>query len=161
MLQKFHKEKSDRIISIVGLGYVGLPVAVAFGKIGPVIGFDISERRIIELRDSIDTTCEVKVKELQNANIHFTNSPGDLRKANLHIIAVPTPINEVKQPDLTPLLGATKTVGGILKDGDIVVYESTVYPGCTEEECVPILERESGLKFNINFRFSKKTNLAI
>lgn len=138
-------------ISVIGLGYVGLPVAVAFGKQGHVIGFDINEARIAELKVGQDFTREVETEDLMTANIHFTSDPEDLREANFHIVAVPTPIDEAKQPDLTDLLGASEIIGSILKSGDIVVYESTVYPGCTEEDCVPILERESGLKFNIDF----------
>lgn len=141
----------DRKISIIGLGYVGLPVAVAFGEKGQVIAFDINEQRIKTLKDGLDTTFEVKADEIKNTNILFTSNPEDILLADFHIVAVPTPINKSKQPDLAPLLNATKTVASILKQGDIVVYESTVYPGCTEEECVPILEQESGLKFNTDF----------
>jgi UDP-N-acetyl-D-glucosamine/UDP-N-acetyl-D-galactosamine dehydrogenase len=137
----------NRKISVIGLGYVGLPVAVAFGKISKVIGFDINEKRLTELRMGHDSTREVEAKDLKTADIHFTSNPEDLRQADFHIVAVPTPINEAKQPDLTPLLSATKTVGNILKAGDIVVYESTVYPGCTEEDCAPILEKQSGLTY--------------
>jgi UDP-N-acetyl-D-glucosamine/UDP-N-acetyl-D-galactosamine dehydrogenase len=143
--------KLNRKISVIGLGYVGLPVAVAFGRQSAVIGFDTSQSRIAELIKGCDSTKEVKQKELRIANIFYTTDPEHLRKADFHIVAVPTPINEAKQPDLTPLLHATESVGRILKRGDIVVYESTVYPGCTEEECVPILERISGLKFNVDF----------
>ena len=142
---------SDRKISIIGLGYVGLPVAVAFGEIDSVIGFDNSEQRIVELKDGRDCNREVEPDELQNADIIFTSNPKDLCQADFHIISVPTPINKAKQPDLTLLFSATETVGRILKTGDIVVFESTVYPGCTEDDCVPILERESGLKFNVDF----------
>ena len=134
-------------ISLIGLGYVGLPVAVAFGKYRPVIAFDVNISRLNELRAGFDRTSEVPKEELQEANLLFTNNPDDLRQASVHIIAVPTPINEAKQPDLTPLLKATETVGKILKAGDLVVYESTVYPGCTEEDCAPVLERLSGLKY--------------
>jgi UDP-N-acetyl-D-glucosamine/UDP-N-acetyl-D-galactosamine dehydrogenase len=136
-----------RNISVIGLGYVGLAVAVAFGKKSKVIGFDINEKRLAELREGLDFTHEVEAKDLKTADIHFTSKPDDLRQANFHIVAVPTPINEAKQPDLIPLLAATKAVGNILKNGDIVVYESTVYPGCTEEDCAPILENQSGLKY--------------
>ena len=118
-------------ISVVGLGYVGLPVAVAFGKKAKVIGYDINKKRVAELLEGIDTTREVLPEELKTSDIHFTSDPEDLREANFHIVAVPTPIDEAKQPDLRPLLLATETVGGILKPGDIVVYESTVFPGCT------------------------------
>ncbi|MGB0484547.1 MAG: nucleotide sugar dehydrogenase [bacterium] len=138
---------STEPISLIGLGYVGLPVAVAFGKHRPVIAFDINASRLNELRAGFDRTSEVSKEELQEANLLFTNNPDDLRQASVHIIAVPTPINEAKQPDLTPLLKATETVGKILKPGDLVIYESTVYPGCTEEDCAPVLERLSGLKY--------------
>ncbi len=134
-------------ISVIGLGYVGLPVAVAFGQHRPVIAFDINTTRSAELRQGHDRTGEVSTQELQQANLSFTDNPEDLRQASIHIIAVPTPINEAKQPDLTPLLKATETVGKILKAGDLVIYESTVYPGCTEEDCAPVLERLSGLKY--------------
>jgi UDP-N-acetyl-D-glucosamine/UDP-N-acetyl-D-galactosamine dehydrogenase len=136
-----------RKISVIGLGYIGLPVAVAFGKKSKVIGFDVNEKRLTELRKGNDYTHEVEAKDLKSANIHFTSNQEDLRQANFHIIAVPTPISEAKQPDLRPLLAATNTIGNILKPGDIVVYESTVYPGCTEEECAPILEKRSNLKY--------------
>ena len=137
----------NRKISVIGLGYVGLPVAVAFGKKSKVIGFDINEKRINELRQGHDSTQEIVAKDLKTADIYFTSNPDDLRQADFHIVAVPTPINEAKNPDLSNLLAATKTVGNILKHGDIVVYESTVYPGCTEEDCAPILEKHSELTF--------------
>ena len=138
---------STETISLIGLGYVGLPVAVAFGKYRPVIAFDINASRLHELRAGFDRTSEVSKEELQEAKLLFTNNPDDLRQASVHIISLPTPINEAKQPDLTPLLMATETVGKILEAGDLVIYESTVYPGCTEEDCAPILERLSGLKY--------------
>jgi UDP-N-acetyl-D-glucosamine/UDP-N-acetyl-D-galactosamine dehydrogenase len=140
-----------RKISVIGLGYVGLPVAAAFGRQVPVIGFDISESRIDELKKGQDSTKELETEELMAANIHYTSNFEDLKEANFHIIAVPTPVNKLKQPNLAPLLRAFKTVGSILKPGDIVVNESTVYPGCTDEECVPLLESESGLKINSDF----------
>ena len=126
---------------------MGLPVAVAFGKQDNVIGFDINEERISELKGGKDSNREVEPEELESADILFTSNPEDLFKANFHIVAVPTPIDEAKQPNLGPLLRATEMVGRILKPEDIVIYESTVYPGCTEEECVPILERCSGLRY--------------
>ena len=141
----------DRIISVVGLGYVGLPVAVAFGRVRKTVGFDINQARISELRKGIDRTGEVMSEELKAADILFTDSPEDLATADFHIVAVPTPVNEAKQPDLTLMCRASETVGQALKRGDIVVYESTVYPGVTEDECVPILERVSGLKFGSDF----------
>jgi UDP-N-acetyl-D-galactosamine dehydrogenase len=140
-----------RKISVIGLGYVGLPVAVAFGRQEPVIGFDINPARIAELRAGQDRTREVEPADLKAAQVHFTSDPADLRRADFHIVAVPTPIDAARNPDLKPLLSATATVGRQLKRGDIVVYESTVYPGCTEEECVPLLERESGLKGGVDF----------
>lgn len=140
-----------RKISVIGLGYVGLPVAVAFGKKSEVIGFDINESRIKELQNGIDRTGEVEEESLKKATIQFTSNAGDLRKADFHIVCVPTPVTHAHQPDLKPILSATHTIGRQLKKGDIVVYESTVYPGLTEEECVPILERESGLKVGQDF----------
>lgn len=141
----------DRKISVIGLGYVGLPVAVAFGNSHQVIGFDLSASRINELKAGHDRTLEVEDSELEKADILFTCEPSDLSKADFHIVAVPTPINHARQPDLRPMLSASKTIGAILKKGDIVVFESTVYPGATEEECVPILEAESGLKCGEDF----------
>ena len=137
----------NRKISVIGLGYVGLPVAVAFGKNNTVIGFDINEERLTDLRKGIDRTREVESEELRSSGIIYTSNSDDLRQADFHIVAVPTPLDEAKHPDLGPLLSATETIGKILKPGDIVVYESTVYPGCTEEDCAPILERLSGLKY--------------
>jgi UDP-N-acetyl-D-galactosamine dehydrogenase len=140
-----------RKIAVIGLGYVGLPVAVAFGRNEPVIGFDIDPARIAELRGGQDRTREVEPADLKAAQVQFTSDPADLRRADFHIVAVPTPIDAARNPDLRPLLSATATVGHQLKRGDVVVYESTVYPGCTEEECVPLLERESGLKGGVDF----------
>ncbi|MDD2725004.1 MAG: nucleotide sugar dehydrogenase [Methylovulum sp.] len=140
-----------RKISVIGLGYVGLPVAVEFGKDQQVIGFDINQERIAELREGIERTNEVSAIELAESDILFTSDAHDLQKADFHIIAVPTPVNHAKQPDLSPVLKASKTVGQQLKKGDIVVYESTVYPGATEEDCIPVLERESGLKWRVDF----------
>ena len=134
-----------RTISVIGLGYVGLPVAVAFGKQRQTIGFDINTKRISQLKDGIDYTQEVDKADLAHTDILYTNNPEDLKLADFHIIGVPTPINDSKQPDLSPLIRASETVGPHLKKGDIVVYESTVYPGTTEEDCVPVLERMSGL----------------
>jgi len=135
----------NRTISVVGLGYVGLPVAVEFGKAQRVIGFDINQTRIAELQKGIDRTNEVETSELEGADILYTSNPEDLKAADFHIVAVPTPVDHAKQPDLTPVLRASETVGKQLKKGDIVVYESTVYPGATEEDCVPVLERCSQL----------------
>src|SRR3990172_2188129 len=140
-----------RKISVIGLGYVGLPVAIAFGKLGRVIGFDINERRIGELRAHHDGTREVSGDELKTADIMLTSNPDDLKEADFHIVAVPTPINAAKQPDLGALLGASRLLGSRLKRGDIVVYESTVYPSATEDDCLPVLERESGLQGGKDF----------
>lgn len=134
-----------RKIAVVGLGYVGLPVAVAFGKEDHVIGFDINRERINLLNKGIDLTNEVDQKDLREASIEFTYNPSDLKKANFIIVAVPTPINDNKQPDLTPLLKASETIGENLSKDTIVVYESTVYPGATEEDCVPVLEKSSSM----------------
>jgi UDP-N-acetyl-D-galactosamine dehydrogenase len=142
----------QRKIAVIGLGYVGLPVAVAFSKAGSqVIGFDVSEERIQELKSGHDSTREVERDELERATIAFTTDPQKLKMADFFIVTVPTPINESNQPDLRALMAATATVGGALKKGDIVVYESTVYPGATEEDCVPVLERESGLSAGRDF----------
>ncbi|QWE12832.1 Vi polysaccharide biosynthesis UDP-N-acetylglucosamine C-6 dehydrogenase TviB [Polynucleobacter sp. AP-Titi-500A-B4] len=139
-------------LGIIGLGYVGLPLAVEFGKNRVVIGFDLNLRRIEELRSGIDSTLEVDAHELSRADkLIFSNNLEDLRVCNCFIVTVPTPIDEHKRPDLAPLIKASQSIGQVLKVGDIVIYESTVYPGCTEEECVPILERISGLKFNKDF----------
>ena len=141
-----------RSISVTGLGYVGLPVAVSFSKKGPVVGFDTDPRRIDELRSGVDRTREVLSDDLAEGGIFFTSDPGNLRRADFHIVAVPTPIDEAKQPDLRPLLSAARTVGRILKPGDIVVFESTVYPGTTEDKCIPVLEEESGLGAGQDFQ---------
>ncbi len=140
------------VISIVGLGYVGLPVAVAFSKKFKVIGFDINQKRISALQEFNDVTEEVSSEDLKNSHVHFTAKAEDLKQASFHIVAVPTPINHAKQPDMSLVHRASETVGKNLKAGDIVVYESTVYPGATEEECVPILEKFSGLKCGADFK---------
>lgn len=143
---------SDLKIAIIGLGYVGLPLAVEFGKQLPVVGFDIQQKRIQELQSGQDHTLEVSSEELKQA-IHLSYSANldDLRSCNFFIVTVPTPIDEFKQPDLTPLIKASTSIGKVLKKGDVVVYESTVYPGATEEACIPVLEQVSGLKFNDDF----------
>jgi UDP-N-acetyl-D-galactosamine dehydrogenase len=139
-------------IAIVGLGYVGLPLAVEFGKVLTVIGFDINKERIEELKKRFDRTREVDADELASASrLSYTTDIQDLKSADYFIVTVPTPIDEFKNPDLTPLESASRTVGSVIKKGSIVIYESTVYPGCTEEICVPILEKVSGLRFNIDF----------
>lgn len=145
--------KTDNLtLAIIGLGYVGLPLAVEFGKKRPVIGFDINQKRITELQSGQDHTLEVSSEELSEASLlSYTASAADLEAANVYIVTVPTPIDEHKRPDLTPLIKASETIGKTLKKGDIVIYESTVYPGATEEDCVPVLERVSGLVFNQDF----------
>src|SRR3989339_1255079 len=140
------------ILGIIGLGYVGLPLAVEFGKKFNVVGFDINKKRINELKDGIDKTLEVSKKELNDStNLSFTTSVDDLRKADIYIVTVPTPVDSFKRPDLTFLLKASDTVGKVLTKDNIVIYESTVYPGCTEEECIPVLEKSSKLRFNVDF----------
>ena len=139
-------------IAIIGLGYVGLPLAVEFGKKLPVIGFDIHQKRIQELQNGQDHTLEVSPEELKQAtHLSYSANLDDLRSCNFFIVTVPTPIDEFKQPDLTPLIKASTSIGKVLKKGDVVVYESTVYPGATEESCIPVLEQVSGLKFNQDF----------
>ncbi len=139
-------------LSVIGLGYVGLPIALEFARKMSVIGFDIKEDRVEMMRNNIDPSNELESSAFDGCDIQFTSNADDLKEAKFHVVAVPTPINTHNLPDLTPLFGATKAVGKILKKGDYVVFESTVYPGCTEEDCVPILEAESGLKFNEDFK---------
>lgn len=139
-------------IAIIGLGYVGLPLAVEFGKQRPTVGFDINKKRVDELSSGIDHTLEVTSEELKLAtHLKYTTELDELKSSNFFIVTVPTPIDKVNRPDLTPLQKASETIGKVLKKGDIVVYESTVYPGATEEVCIPILEKISGLKFNQDF----------
>lgn len=139
-------------IAVIGLGYVGLPLAVEFGKHRPVVGFDINRRRIGELRSGRDSTLEVAEADLRSANfLDFSADPERLLECDVFIVTVPTPIDQANRPDLAPLVKASETVGKALRRGDVVIYESTVYPGCTEEVCVPVLERLSGLKFNRDF----------
>ena len=139
-------------VGIVGLGYVGLPLAVEFGKRFQTVGFDIKPERVDDLRRGVDTTLEVDAAELAEAEkLSFTTDLADLRPCRVYIVTVPTPIDDYKRPDLTPLEKSSESLGKVLKKGDVVVYESTVYPGCTEEICVPILERVSGLKYNKDF----------
>ncbi|OOY27824.1 Vi polysaccharide biosynthesis protein VipA/TviB [Thioclava sp. L04-15] len=146
------KLTADSPIAVIGLGYVGLPLAVEFGKRRPVIGFDVKPNRIAELCAGRDHTREVSPEELAEAQrLEFTDDSARLAEAKIFIVTVPTPIDAHKRPDLTPLIKASETVGRALKRGDIVIYESTVYPGATEEDCVPVLERVSGLKFNEDF----------
>ncbi|WKT73378.1 Vi polysaccharide biosynthesis UDP-N-acetylglucosamine C-6 dehydrogenase TviB [Acinetobacter variabilis] len=143
---------ADLKIAVIGLGYVGLPLAVEFGKKVPVVGFDIYQKRIDELKSGRDHTLEVSTEELKQA-VHLSYSANleDLKDCNFFIVTVPTPIDEFKQPDLTPLVKASTSIGKVLKKGDVVVYESTVYPGATEESCIPVLEQVSGLEFNQDF----------
>jgi UDP-N-acetyl-D-galactosamine dehydrogenase len=139
-------------IAIIGLGYVGLPLAVEFGKKYSTLGFDINQKRINELKEGYDRTLESNKSEIDaSESLIFSSNVQDLTNYNVYIVTVPTPINQFKSPDLSPLLKASKMLGGVLKKGDIVIYESTVYPGCTEEDCVPVLEKESGFKFNVDF----------
>lgn len=139
-------------LAIIGLGYVGLPLAVEFGKKIPTIGFDINALRISELRRKEDHTQEVEPSELDEAKfLNYTDQLDDLRDANVYIVTVPTPIDQHKQPDLSPLIKASESIGQVIKQGDVIIYESTVYPGATEEDCIPVVERVSGLKFNVDF----------
>jgi UDP-N-acetyl-D-galactosamine dehydrogenase len=143
---------SERIISVIGLGYVGLPVSVALARSGlSVVGFDIDRQRIDELTSGFDRTCEVPGAQVIQDRLIYTSDPDELRRADFHIVTVPTPIDSANRPDLRAMFAASATVGRALKRGDIVVYESTVYPGATEEECVPVLERISGLKLGEDF----------
>lgn len=139
-------------IAVIGLGYVGLPIALAFAKKVKVIGFDINEKRVNMMKKGMDPSQELSATEFKNSQIEFTASLDKLKEAKFFIIAVPTPIDEHNLPDLKPLLGASTSVGKVLKKGDYVVYESTVYPGCTEEDCIPVLEQESKLKFKKDFK---------
>lgn len=149
-----YKELLDKKLklALVGLGYVGLPIALAFSKRVSVIGFDINEERLVKMRQGIDPCNELKKDAFEGSDIVFTSSIDTLREASFFIIAVPTPIDRFNQPDLNPLLSATRTVGMALKKGDYVVFESTVYPGCTEDDCLPILEEISGLKAGVDFK---------
>ncbi len=143
---------ADLRLAIIGLGYVGLPLAIEFGKLRSVVGFDINQVRVDELKSGQDHTLEATPEELAAArHLSFTTRLDDLRECNCLIVTVPTPIDKHKRPDLTPLINASETIGKVLKPGDVVIYESTVYPGATEEDCVPVLEQHSGLKFNQDF----------
>lgn len=145
-------ENKQTRLALIGLGYVGLPLAMEFARKLAVVGFDIDEDRLAKLRTGIDPCNELDAATFQGRDILFTSSLEDLRTADFFIVAVPTPIDRHNQPDLGPLLGATRTVGKVLKRGDYVVYESTVYPGCTEEDCIPLLEEVSGLKAGVDFK---------
>ena len=144
--------KKESTVALIGLGYVGLPIALAFAKKVKVIGFDINEKRVGLMKKGIDPSFELSKDDFKNSDIRFTHQIEDLKKANFFIVAVPTPIDEHNLPDLSPLINASITVGKVLKKGDYVVYESTVYPGCTEEDCIPVLEKHSGLKFIKDFK---------
>lgn len=147
-MQNFNQAR----LAVIGLGYVGLPLAVEFGKTRPVVGFDINQARISELQSGKDSTLEVTPEELLTANqLSFSNRVEDIANCGVFIVTVPTPIDKANRPDLTPLIKASETVGKVIRAGAIVIYESTVYPGCTEEVCVPVLEKYSGLKFNQDF----------
>ncbi|NOY45800.1 MAG: nucleotide sugar dehydrogenase [Deltaproteobacteria bacterium] len=145
-------QSGDATLAVVGLGYVGLPLAVAFGRKVPVVGFDVSEAKVESLRNGTDPTGELGPDELASARIDYTTNPGDLRRASFVVVAVPTPIDRHKKPDLGPIVAASRAIGQNLTPGAVVVYESTVYPGVTEEVCVPVLERESGLRCGTDFR---------
>ncbi len=144
--------KKRKKIAVIGLGYVGLPIALEFAKKLPVIGFDIKQDRVEMMKQGIDPSQELEKEDFLGCDIKFTASIEDLKEADFYIVAVPTPIDNYNFPDLSPLLKATEMVGKILKEGDYVVYESTVYPGCTEEDCVPLLEKMSGLEYNTDFK---------
>lgn len=150
MYQKIIKKEAK--VALIGLGYVGLPIALAFAKKVKVIGFDIHEKRVSMMKKGVDPSNELPKSEFRNSDILFTHKLEDLKKANFYIVAVPTPIDEHNLPDLKPLIAASTTVGKVLKKGDYVVYESTVYPGCTEEDCIPVLEKVSGLKYMRDFK---------
>lgn len=144
--------KKEEKLAVIGLGYVGLPIALAFAKKTKVVGFDINQERVNMMKENIDPSKELAPEEFADCDIEFTADIEDLKDSKFYIVAVPTPIDEHNLPDLNPLLSASRTVGKILSEGDYVVFESTVYPGCTEEDCVPVLEKESGLKFNEDFK---------
>jgi UDP-N-acetyl-D-galactosamine dehydrogenase len=144
--------KKETKLAVIGLGYVGLPIALEFAKKISVIGFDINQKRVDLMKQGIDPSNELEKEAFDNSDILFTANPADLKDATFFIVAVPTPVDDHKVPDLTPVISASKTIGKVLKKGDYVVYESTVYPGCTEEDCLPILEELSGLKLNQDFK---------
>ena len=139
--------KGEAKLAVIGLGYVGLPIALDFARKIKVVGFDINQERVNMMKNSVDPSNELESSDFDGCDIEFTANIDDLKDVQFYIVAVPTPIDEANLPDLTPLLGASKTVAQVLKKGDYVVYESTVYPGCTEEDCIPVLEEISGLNF--------------
>ncbi|RLD47731.1 MAG: nucleotide sugar dehydrogenase, partial [Bacteroidetes bacterium] len=142
----------DKKMAIIGLGYVGLPIALEFAKKISVIGFDIKPDRVEMMKNKVDPSNELVAEDFDGCDIQFTSNIEDIREASFYIIAVPTPIDEHKKPDLTPVISATETVGKVLSEGDYVVYESTVYPGCTEEDCIPLLSKISGLTYMDQFK---------
>lgn len=144
--------KKEKKIAVIGLGYVGLPIALEFAKHTSVIGFDIKQERVEKMKQGIDPSRELKKSDFENKDITYTANPEDLKDASFYIVAVPTPINEHKQPELKPVISASETVGKVLDKGDYVVFESTVYPGCTEDDCIPVLEEHSGLKYIDDFK---------
>ncbi|MFZ9847867.1 MAG: nucleotide sugar dehydrogenase [Flavobacteriales bacterium] len=144
--------KKEAKMALIGLGYVGLPIALEFARKAKVVGFDINQARVDLMRKNIDPSNELEAKDFEGCDIHFSADLNDMKDVNFFIVAVPTPIDQHNLPDLKPLLSASRTVGKVLKKGDYVVFESTVYPGCTEEDCVPVLEQESGLKFGVDFK---------
>jgi UDP-N-acetyl-D-galactosamine dehydrogenase len=144
--------KKEKTLALIGLGYVGLPIALAFAKKVKVIGFDINIDRINLMQQGIDPSNEIEKSAFENCDIEFTNDLDVLKKANFFIVAVPTPVDEHNIPNLIPIQKASETIGKVIKKGDYVVYESTVYPGCTEEDCVPIIEKMSGLKMGIDYK---------
>ena len=145
-------EDKECSISVIGLGYVGLPIALEFARKFKVIGFDINEKRVEQMRNHIDPSKELSAGAFEGTDIQFTSNLDDLKEASFHIVAVPTPIDKKNQPDLTPLLKASETVGKVVKKGDYIIFESTVYPGATEEDCIPLIEKTSGLKFQQDFK---------
>ena len=149
----FSKLKNkEASLAVIGLGYVGLPIALAFAKKIKVVGFDINAKRVELMKNNVDPSGELESSDFQNSDIEFTDNLDVLKKASFYIVTVPTPIDAFNFPDLKPLISASESVGKVLKKGDYVVYESTVYPGCTEDDCIPVLEKESGLKFNVDFK---------
>lgn len=146
-------QNKENKIAVIGLGYVGLPIALAFARKLQVIGFDINEQRVEMMRQGIDPSCELEKEAFENCDIEFTTSLDKLREARFFIVAVPTPVDSHNVPDLTPVLKASETIGKVIKKGDCVVFESTVYPGCTEEDCLPVVERVSGLKAGVDFSY--------
>ncbi|MDF2454883.1 MAG: UDP-N-acetyl-D-galactosamine dehydrogenase [Cytophagaceae bacterium] len=149
----FSKLKNkEASLAVIGLGYVGLPIALAFAKKIKVVGFDINAKRVELMKNNVDPSGELNSSDFENSDIEFTDNLDVLKKASFYIVTVPTPIDAFNFPDLKPLISASTSVGKVLKKGDYVVYESTVYPGCTEEDCIPVLEKESGLKFNVDFK---------